>query len=239
MEQVISEEIDRLTLLLHEVSLKVGKEQALKIWNQQCTLMQMKDIPDKLPPHLEEKKKKKDEVKKEGKCIFILESGTNKGNKCPIKVSEKSTTGLYCHRHLKHDNDDKPKEDKDMKIVKNKYGNFEHKDSSLIFNSDHKVYGKQKGDKVVVLDEKDIEMCKKLKFDYIDTTAKPEKEDSDNEEEIPKKKSPEVKKQKKNKSPEVKKIKKSKSRSPKKHPKKDKKKPSIREKSKVNSDDSE
>ncbi len=54
----------------------------------------------------------------------------------------------------------------DIAIRKNKYGNFEHMQSGLVFNSDKVVYGRQVDDNVVPLTIDDIETCKRYKFIY-------------------------------------------------------------------------
>lgn len=55
----------------------------------------------------------------------------------------------------------------DIAIRKNKYGNFEHMQTGLVFNTDKMVYGKQNEDgSVTPLKPEDIELCKKYKFNY-------------------------------------------------------------------------
>ena len=62
-------------------------------------------------------------------------------------------------------------------IRRNKYNNYEHSDSKLLFNSDKKVYGKQNDDGTVDgLTDEDINMCNAYKFSYI----MPENLDKDN-----------------------------------------------------------
>lgn len=55
----------------------------------------------------------------------------------------------------------------ELAIRKNKFGNFEHSQTSLVFNTDKLVYGRQMEDgKVNDLTADDIELCKKYKFPY-------------------------------------------------------------------------
>jgi hypothetical protein len=54
----------------------------------------------------------------------------------------------------------------DIAIRKNKYGNFEHMQTGLVFNTDKMVYGRQVGEEVLSLTTEDIETCKKYKFIY-------------------------------------------------------------------------
>ena len=55
----------------------------------------------------------------------------------------------------------------ELAIRKNKFGNFEHMSTGLVFNTDKMVYGRQLEDgKVNDLTLDDIELCKKNKFMY-------------------------------------------------------------------------
>jgi hypothetical protein len=54
----------------------------------------------------------------------------------------------------------------EISIRKNKYGNFEHMQTGLVFNTDKMVYGKQDESDVLQLTPEDIELCKKYKFNY-------------------------------------------------------------------------
>lgn len=69
-----------------------------------------------------------------------------------------------------------------IEIKKNKYGNYEHADSSLIFdNKTHKAYGKQNSDGTISkLTKDDIDTCNKYKFSYV----LPDNLDDDDDEEI-------------------------------------------------------
>lgn len=55
-----------------------------------------------------------------------------------------------------------------LRIRRNNWGNFEHAESSLVFNNkNNKVIGKQLDDgNVAKLTDEDIETCNKFKFDY-------------------------------------------------------------------------
>jgi hypothetical protein len=54
-----------------------------------------------------------------------------------------------------------------LEIRKNKFGNFEHVETGLVFNGDKMVYGRQMEDGgVSELLPEDIEACKKYKFPY-------------------------------------------------------------------------
>lgn len=54
-----------------------------------------------------------------------------------------------------------------IQIRRNKYGNYEHEPTNLIFDKDEKiVIGKQENENIIELTEEDIESCKKFKFNY-------------------------------------------------------------------------
>lgn len=54
-----------------------------------------------------------------------------------------------------------------IKITKNKYGQFHHKETGLIFDSMTKrVIGKENNGAIDKLSRKDIEICKNFKFQY-------------------------------------------------------------------------
>lgn len=53
-------------------------------------------------------------------------------------------------------------------IMRNAFDNYEHPETSLVFNRDKKVFGKQNEDGTVSqLTPDDIDMCNKYKFDYV------------------------------------------------------------------------
>ena len=56
----------------------------------------------------------------------------------------------------------------ELAIRKNKFGNFEHSQTGLVFNTESKmVYGRQVDDgKIADLTSDDIELCKKYKFPF-------------------------------------------------------------------------
>ena len=54
-----------------------------------------------------------------------------------------------------------------IQIRRNSYGNFEHKETGLVFDSsDKNVIGKQEGDNITELTKEDIENCHKYNFAY-------------------------------------------------------------------------
>ena len=55
----------------------------------------------------------------------------------------------------------------ELAIRKNKFGNFEHSQTGLVFNTDKMVCGHQSDDgKIIDLNNSDIELCKKYKFPF-------------------------------------------------------------------------
>jgi hypothetical protein len=55
-----------------------------------------------------------------------------------------------------------------INVSRNKWGNYEHKDTGLVFNQDHLIYAKQSNDGTLVnLTPEDIEACKQYKFEWL------------------------------------------------------------------------
>lgn len=123
-----------------------------------------------------------EEVEKETSdgCVHKLLRGPRSGDCCGDKISNKSQTGNYCTKHIAHENKTQAekktsKKDKDVDekkdakytISKNKFGNYCHTPSGLVFRSakEKVVYGRQdsEGD-LHPLTEEDIQICKKYKF---------------------------------------------------------------------------
>ena len=69
-----------------------------------------------------------------------------------------------------------------IQIKKNKFGNFEHSDTSLLYdNKSEKIYGKQNPDgSIAKLTKDDIDLCNKYKFSYVI----PENLDNDDDVEV-------------------------------------------------------
>lgn len=141
----------------------------------------------------------KEESSDEGCCHKMLR-GPRSGNSCGEKISKKSQTGHYCNKHIAHEN--KTKSEKKSKkeiqegsekretrhtISKNKFGNYTHVPTGLVFKSAQEkvVYGKQDEEgEIHDLTEEDIQMCKKFKFPFKNTCSetKNPKGESDKEE---------------------------------------------------------
>ena len=128
----------------------------------------------------EEAKLKRATVNKQ--CRHKMISGVNKGKRCPGKVCVDSITGEFCKTHIKQEstfavlirednqkiitklNSQRPCLDLEM----NEYGNFEHRPTNFCFDRiTKKVFGKQVGDKVLILTKEDIELCKEYFFDFL------------------------------------------------------------------------
>lgn len=118
-------------------------------------------------------------------CDYIFQRGSKPGSQCSNDVVEGSTK---CRAHQKFDNKHVvkniptektplPSRVSVLNITKNSYGNFEHKATGFVFNSDKLVYGKQVGDKVVPLSTTDVKACIRNSFKYSeDGVAKPDPE---------------------------------------------------------------
>lgn len=58
-----------------------------------------------------------------------------------------------------------------LNLVKNTFGNFEHKETGLVFDQSSNAFGRQVKSEVVPLTAEDIDTCKKFSFKYIQPTA--------------------------------------------------------------------
>lgn len=95
-------------------------------------------------------------------CMFTLTTGIKVGQCCGKLISDKSISGKYCKVHIS-----KEISDKHFLIFKNKYGNYEHAFTELLFK-DSMIYGKQGKDGVVSpLTDDDYECVKQYKFKLI------------------------------------------------------------------------
>lgn len=73
---------------------------------------------------------------------------------------EKKDTPPVLHKFKKNDNE--------IVIKKNKFGNYEHMATCLLFNEDKKVFGVQRENgEIAELTDDDIEACKQYKFAYV------------------------------------------------------------------------
>lgn len=115
------------------------------------------------------------------KCCVIISSGNNKGKPCKNDAVEHSLTGKYCGVHIKHEqtyvsllNEDKQNVIRTLNnkkpcilLEENEYGNYEHKPTNFVFDKiTRKVIGVQKGPKVFILTQADIELCKEYLFNF-------------------------------------------------------------------------
>ena len=124
---------------------------------------------------LKNKKKdiKSDDDEKEDGCVYTYTRKPRTGEKCGEKVSKKSHTKSFCTKHLQHENKNVKKtvdtnntEEKNL-VVKNKFGNYEHTSTGLLFRSRTKkiVYGKQGDDgEILSLTDDDIKIAMKHRF---------------------------------------------------------------------------
>ena len=130
-------------------------------------------------------------------CIYKYKRGDKKNTTCGNKICKKYTTGFYCIYHVNEENkspkvpkdelssvpvkESKPKEK--LAIRKNKYGNFVHEPTQLVFKSyTEKVVTKKQSEdgKLTDLSEEDIENCKKYGFKY-EINEESENEDENEE----------------------------------------------------------
>ena len=147
-----------------------------------------------------------------GECPYMYQKGKRKGEICAAKARK---NGTYCSRHKKHENSEpkkvgktplpkprskgkslasskrkSPRRSPQEKLVlrnNRKLGVLWHSLSGMVFKSKNEriVVGKVVNDKVVDLEEDDVETCKKYGFRYeLPTTTEANDNDSDAEAEM-------------------------------------------------------
>lgn len=135
-----------------------------------------------------EKEKHKQEIKD------LRDEFKSKKSKSPSPPKEKKSKSPSPSKKSKSPSPPPPpsriaEDSKEFTVRKNKFGNFEHR-SGLLFNSNKKVYGRQKDDGTILpLTEEDIDLCKSSKFAYevdeVKEVVKKQDEKVEEEEETP------------------------------------------------------
>lgn len=167
--QIIQNAIDdTLIKYVEKVSFKykISKEDLIKIWNSTDTLEKENSYDDSkqkivnalsklTKPELVELCKSKS-LKTSGNKAELIESLSNEeSKKLTIKSSENIKSKLVAKIPS-------------IAIKRNKFQNFEHEETSFVFDKDKKVYGKQNPDgSISPLLKEDINLCNKYKFSYI------------------------------------------------------------------------
>ena len=170
LTEIIQQSInDAITKYITTISNKfsIDKNELLKIWNN--------DTVDKNKPIYDDTKQKivnslskltKPELielcktkglKTKGTKSELIETLSNDENKkLTVKSSDKITTKLIAKIPS-------------ISIKRNKFDNFEHEETSFVFdNKEKKVYGKQNPDgSVSPLTKEDINLCNKYKFLFV------------------------------------------------------------------------
>lgn len=224
MEQLSKTLYSAVTLSVEQYCKLVGDkynisvDELLQLWNsgvsQEVTVSQSESKPKP-----KAKKSSSSDDKNVQTCCYVMKKGKNEGAKCSSKVSDENSS--YCKKH-ETQGDKAPAEKKTkapkkekaeekeppvvkkvidnkvvMAICRNKYGNYEQKETGIVFDSTREAYGKQKDSVVVPLTLEDIEYCKKNNYKYrlpeslaksgeeedTEEDVKPESEDEDVEDE--------------------------------------------------------
>jgi hypothetical protein len=170
--QIIQNAInDTLTKYIEKVSskYKISKEELMKLWNSNDIVVEKENIKSyddskqkivnglsKLTkPELIELCKSKS-LKITGTKAELIENLSNEELK---KLSFKSSENIKSKLVAKIPS---------IAIKRNKFQNFEHEETSFVFDKDKKVYGKQNSDgSIDTLSKEDINLCNKYKFLYI------------------------------------------------------------------------
>jgi hypothetical protein len=202
-EKIISSIDDEVEELLIHISNKfnIDQNELLKIWtNKEQKIKTKPDTPKSTTPKTNTPqentllKLSSSELKEMCKSKGLKVSGTKNDLVARIIDSENnkknSAFSLTTSTQTKSkEKDSKPPVLKKLvekipviEIKKNKFGNFEHSDTSLLYdNKSDKIYGKQNPDGTIAkLTKDDIDICNKYKFSYVI----PENLDNDDDVEV-------------------------------------------------------
>ena len=178
--QVVTEAVKQYTELVAK-TYNLDKEQLVTLWGS---------VPVKKTRKPKTEKKEPD-GKTSSECQYQFQKGKSIGQYCGSRVSEDSSSGKYCKKHLKFEGESKktlvqvpntsvntePKNPtnvltKQLVVTQNKYGNREHEETHLVFHEkSRKVYARQDGNKLVPLTDKDKESAKQYNFHVDDLLA--------------------------------------------------------------------
>jgi hypothetical protein len=160
---------DTITKYVEKVSLKykIDKQELLNIWNSIDNIEKKEPYDDSkqkivnslsrlTKPELVELCKTKNLKAKGTKAELIEILSNDESKKITVKSSENINSKLVAKVPS-------------IAIKRNKFNNFEHEETSFIFdNKEKKVYGKQNSDgSVCPLTKDDINLCNKYKFSYV------------------------------------------------------------------------
>lgn len=200
----VGEFIDRLV-----TEFQIDKVKAIAVWNASAGEVKIVEGESKAAKKTTKKpaaaKVAKADDSDAKKCQYVFSKGNKEGESCGSKVSDESSTGLYCKRHVdkektgSSDKKDvkkpaakkattatstkKKAEQKEsvapavkaltetspgFKVNINKWRNYEHAETSLVFNREtEQVIGKQATDgSVTPLTADDIQVCKNFGIKY-------------------------------------------------------------------------
>ncbi len=164
----------------------------------------------KSPPKVSSKSSKKEvssEKSEKKGCVYVFQKGSRPGEQCGKTAY--SAEASYCTGHKKYEGEESKKpssilsEAKAMaasaikpvgkpvsavvRVTKNSYGNYEHKATGFVLNPDKKVFGKQVGEKIMLLTQNDLLSCKHYGLAYIPEAVAPleSTEPTEEESEVP------------------------------------------------------
>lgn len=160
LENIIIKYIDRLSL-----EFKISRDDLLKIWNGNSSSASSSSINAEL------NKLTKQELMEMCKVKTLKVSGTK--NDLIKRLDEYEISKSKQHNITQKKEESNSVLEKITKVPvieirRNEFGNFEHKDTSFVFNQEtNKVYGKQHIDgSILSLTPEDINICNKFKFNY-------------------------------------------------------------------------
>jgi hypothetical protein len=136
-------------------------------------------------------------------CVYVFQKGSRPGEQCGENVHTPESS--YCKKHKKYEGEESKKSSilseakasasaaikpvgkvaaAVLRISKNEYGNYEHKATGFVLGTDKKVFGKQVGDKVMLLTQNDLLVCKQYSLTYTPEAVAPLESTEPTEEEF-------------------------------------------------------
>jgi len=164
---------DTVTKYVEKVALKfnIDKQQLLNIWN---SIDNLENKEEKKQPYDDSKQKIVNSLSRLTKPELVELCKTKnlkaKGTKAElIEILSDEETKKITVKSSENINSKLVAKVPSIAIKRNKFNNFEHEETSFIFdNKEKKVYGKQNADgSVSPLTKDDINLCNKYKFSYV------------------------------------------------------------------------
>lgn len=188
-KQVVSVGCSKLSL---SSSKSLSYQQLIGLWNEMFPNVKLPEGPLPAPTTQIRPDQAAPVYKTGSKCCYEYKRGEKKGTVCGGDVTSRSKTNRFCNIHLNYEKKSateqtlvsmnfmavprgaptEPVRRLQVIIDPNQYGNHEHQPTSFVFNvAESKVFGKQVGDKVVLLTASDVQLCLQYGFKYFESAV--------------------------------------------------------------------